>query len=131
MLATTVTVPQPGSYEVWVNFWCSISTNADWRIVAGLSTNQMQLYRRIGSQSVQPQRTETRPGAAKGSDGTNYVYEAYLGCVLISNDRRLRVYVDDNGIKTGTSGRLAGDTVRTWYEGVSYARVKKREQLTF
>jgi hypothetical protein len=33
------------------------------------------------------------------------------------------VFVDDEAIKTGTTGPLSGDIVRTWYDGVSYALI--------
>ncbi len=52
-----------------------------------------------------------------------YLYQAYLGRVVSSNNPALNVFVDDNAIVTGTTGPLAGDSVRTWYDGISYAQV--------
>jgi len=53
-LETTVPVPGPGTYDVWVDFWGSPLPGADWRIMAGIATNQMQVYRQMACKTVQP-----------------------------------------------------------------------------
>jgi hypothetical protein len=118
-LATSFAVPDAGTYDVWVNFWCSVATNADWRIMAGFSTNQMQLYRRMDCQTVRRESKGSHSQTASG-DGANFLYQAYLGRIAVSSNRRIRVLVDDNPIKTGTTGPLVSDAARTWYEGVSF-----------
>jgi hypothetical protein len=123
-LRTTVRVSHSGTYHLWVTFWCSTATNADWRIVAGLATNQMQVYRRAGCQSVQP--TSRDSGRILQTDGTNFLYQAYLGRATPSSKGTLEIFVDDQATKTGTTQPLVGDTVRTWYEGIAYSRLSAR-----
>jgi hypothetical protein len=40
------------------------------------------------------------------------------------------VFVDDHAIVTGTTGTLSGNTGRTWYDGLSYARVEAAAPLS-
>jgi len=116
-LRTTITLPQPGTYDVWVNFWGNPA--ADWRIRAGLATNQMRILRQVAGQQVQPGDYSTALVGTNSS--TNFLYQAFVGRVTGS---ALNVFVDDEPIQTGTASTSLGDTVRTWFEGVSYARVE-------
>jgi hypothetical protein len=119
MLRTTVAVAAPGSYDVWVNFWGSPFPGADWRISAGLSTNQMQTYRQMACQTVQ--LTDYSSPPVLTNSATNFLYQAYLGRVLASSSNTISVFADDNAIAVATTGTLAGNTNRTWYDGLSYA----------
>lgn len=121
MIQTTVQVPTPATYDVWVNFWGDEAKNSDWRIVAGLSTNQLQIFRQMACKTVRPGDHASTLVLANGS--TNFLYQAYLGRIAVANDNIIRVLVDNSAIPTGTTGPLAGSTVRTWYDGISYARV--------
>ena len=55
------------------------------------------------------------------NSNTNFLYQAYVGRVTGS---AIEVFVDDEPIVTGTANTQAGNTVRSWYEGVSYASVE-------
>ena len=115
MLKTSVALPSPGTYDVWVNFWGN--PNADWRVVAGLSTNNLQLFRQMACKEVEPGEHNT---TLVLSNSSAFLYQAYVGRIT---DGSADVFIDDNDIQTGTTGTTAGDTVRTWYDGVSYAAV--------
>ena len=120
-LLTTVTVPTSGTYDLWVNFWGAAATNADWRITAGLATNQMQILRQSASRTVQP-GDHISPIILTNS-GTNFLYQAYVGQAVASSTNTLSVFVDDNAIKAGTTSPLIGDIARTWYDGISFAKL--------
>jgi hypothetical protein len=120
-LKTWVTVPQSGTYDVWVNFWANPSTGNDWRIKASLSANNMQLFRQMACKQVEAGDHSTALVLSGG--GNTFLYQAYLGRVQISANDTLDVFVDDEAIQTGTTGNLVGNTCRTWYDGISYASV--------
>lgn len=122
-LMTQVTVPGSGTYDLWVNFWGMATTNnADWRIQAGLTVGSRQTYRSEKCQQVQPWTQDTTLVLTNTSPTTNYLYQAYVGRVVVSNNYTINVLVDDNAIRTGGT-TLLGNTNRTWYDGISYAKV--------
>ena len=121
-LKTTVAVPATGTYDVWVNFWGNPLPGADWRIMAGIATNQMQVYRQMACKIVQP--GDHASALVLTNASTNFLYQAYVGRITASSSNTVSVFVDDNATVTGTSGTLGGNTNRTWYDGVSYAAVK-------
>jgi len=47
-----------------------------------------------------------------------------VGRVVVGPVDEVDVYVDDDAIQTGTTGTLIDNTARTWYDGLSYARVE-------
>jgi hypothetical protein len=53
----------------------------------------------------------------------NFLYQAYVGRITASVSNTLSVFVDDNATIVGTTSTLAGNTNRTWYDGVSFAKV--------
>jgi len=120
-LETTVPVPGPGTYDLWVNFWGSPFTGADWRIMAGTAANQMQIFREQGSEVVQA--ADFGSGIIVSNAATNFLYQAYVGRVTASSSNTVSVFVDDNAIEVGTTGTLLGDTDRTWYDGISFDKV--------
>lgn len=120
-LETRVTVPGPGTYDVWVNFWGNTLPGSDWRIMAGTATNQMQVYRQMACKTVQP--GDHHSTLVLTNSSANFLYQAYAGRVTASSSNTLSVFVDDNATVTGTTATVAGNTVRTWYDGVSYAKV--------
>ena len=120
-LKTRVTVPQAGTYDVWVNFWGNPTTGADWRIKAGLSPNGMQLFRQMACKQVELGDHNT--ALILTGSGNTFLYQAYLGRVQASANDTLKVFVDDGAIQTGTAGTVVGNTCRTWYDGISYASV--------
>jgi hypothetical protein len=123
-LMTRITVPSPGTYDVWVNFWGMTSTNkADWRIQAGLTLASMQTYRSEKCEQVQPWTEDTALVLTNTSPTTNYLYQAYVGRSVASSSNTITVLIDDNAMQTGTT-TLLGNTNRTWYDGISYAKVE-------
>ncbi|MDH7605153.1 MAG: T9SS type A sorting domain-containing protein [Melioribacter sp.] len=118
VIKTKITVPENGTYDIWVNFWANPS--ADWRIKSGLSLDNMQTYRHIACQSVDENDYEV-PLTANQSN--YFLYQAYVGRIVINDDLSFYIYIDDNAIRTGTTNTLTGDLTRTWYDGISYAKV--------
>jgi hypothetical protein len=121
-LKTTVTVPVPGTYDLWVNFWGNPLPGADWRIMADLTTNQMQIYRQMACKTVRPGDHDSTLVLTNAA--TNFLYQAYVGRASASSSNTVSVFVDDNAIAVATTGTLAGNTNRTLYDGISYARVE-------
>jgi len=121
-LKTRVVLPETGTYDIWVNFWANPSAGNDWRIKAGLSASTMQLFRQMACKQVED-GDHTTALVLTGS-GNTFLYQAYLGRVQTLAGDTLNVFVDDEAIQTGTTGTLAGNTCRTWYDGVSYANVE-------
>src|SRR5262249_17095405 len=104
-LKTTVTVPTTGSYDVWVNFWGNPVAGADWRVSAGMNTNQMQTFRQMACKSVQA-ADYTSPLVLTNS-ATNFLYQAYVGRVAASISNTISVFVDDNPVAVASTGTLA------------------------
>ena len=121
-IKTRVAVSSAGTYDVWVNFWGVPTITADWRIKAGLSTNTMQLFRSMACKEVD----SIDYGLSPLRVGTNntFLYQAYLGRVQVLEGNTFEVFVDDSAIQVGTTAPLKGDVNRTWYDGVSYAKVE-------
>jgi hypothetical protein len=122
-LKTTISVPDAGIYDVWVNFWGNPVGGADWRIMGGLATNQMQIFRQMACKTVQP--GDHISTLVLTNSSTNFLYQAYVGRVAASSSNTISVFVDDNAITVGTTSTLAGSTNRTWYDGVSYVKVER------
>ncbi len=121
-IMTEVSARDSGTYDVWVNFWGNPA--ADWRIYAGLAPGTMQTYRSEKCEQVQPATEDTTLVLSNSGPAVNYLYQAYVGRMVLSNDLVIKVLIDDNSIATGGKGiSRVGDTARTWYDGISYARV--------
>jgi hypothetical protein len=122
-LKTTLTPPQSGTYDVWVNYWGNPA--ADWRIKAGLATNAMQIFRQPSGQQVEPGVHTS--ALVLTNNSTNFLYQAYVGRV---SGGAIQVFVDDEPIQTGTASTAVGDTARAWYDGLSYAKVEAAAPLS-
>ncbi|MGD0339140.1 MAG: choice-of-anchor D domain-containing protein [Bacteroidota bacterium] len=120
MLKTQVTIPVTGVYDMWVNFWGNPTKSTDWRIKAGLDTSHMQIFRQMACKEVENGDHESTLDLS-GSDNT-FLYQAYVGRVQVLANNTFDVFVDDDTIRTGTLIPPTG-SVRTWYDGVSYAIV--------
>ncbi len=120
-LETTVLVPGPGTYDMWVNFWGNPLSGSDWRIMAGMTTNQMQVYRQMACKIVQP--GDHNSTLVLTNAATNFLYQAYVGRLTASSSNTVSVFVDDNAIALGSMTTLVASANRTWYDGVSYAAV--------
>ena len=119
VLKTQLTVSMTGTYDVWVNFWAN--PTADWRIKAGLSRDGMQVFRQMACKQVES--GDYNSPIIRTGDGYTFLYQAYLGRIVVPADDAFDVFVDDEAVRTGTSGTLQGDVARTWYDGVSFARI--------
>ena len=119
MLKTRVSAPSAGAYDVWVNFWAN--PTADWRIKAGLTVGGMQLFRQMACKQVEV--GDHNATIVLTGSGNTFLYQAYLGRVQLSTESEFDVYVDDEAIRVGTPSTFTGDVARTWYDGISYARV--------
>lgn len=117
---TLVTVPQSGTYDVWVNFWAN--PTADWRIKAGLSENNIQIFRSMANKQVDDGAHNTT--LVLTGSGTTFLYQAYLGRVQVVASGTFEVFIDDHAIQTGTQSTTVGDIARTWYDGISYANAE-------
>jgi hypothetical protein len=111
-------LPNGGTYDLWANFWGK--AGGDWRIKAGLSTNQMQILRQMACKQVETGDHTTSLVLTNVADNA-YLYQAYVGRVTVTGSTNVAIYVDDAAIATGTTGPLVGDFARTWYDGLSYA----------
>ncbi|MEJ2627488.1 MAG: carbohydrate binding domain-containing protein, partial [bacterium] len=120
VLKTEMTIPEAGSYDVWVNFWAN--PEYDWRIKAGLTEDNMQLFRQMACKQVQA--GEHTASLTITDEGNTFLYQAYLGRIQASSNSSLSVYIDDETIENGTSNTMIGDIARTWYDGISYAMIK-------
>ena len=125
-LRTTVSLPAPGTYDLWANFWGK--PGADWRIKAGLAPGQMQVLRQMACEQVQNGHHTTALILTNAAENA-YLYQGYVGRVTVSSNATVNVFVDDEAIAVGTTTPLAGNTTRTWYDGVSYARVEAADSL--
>ncbi len=119
-LRTSVTLPGAGTYDLWADFWGTPA--ADWRIKAGLATNRMQVLREMACRQVQAGDHRTALVLTNLAENA-YLYQACVGRITVTNSTAVGVFVDDEAIATGTTSLLTGNTTRTWYDGVSYAKV--------
>jgi len=116
-LKTQLTIPKAGTYDIWLNFWAN--PTADWRIKAGLSENNMQIFRSMACKQVDSNAHDT--DLILTGSGNAFLYQAYLGRVLVSANGTFQVFIDDHAIQTGQQSTTIGDIARTWYDGISYA----------
>jgi len=116
-IKTQVTDIEEGTYDVWANFWAN--PDDDWRIEAGLSQDNMQIFRQMACKQVMNKDHNTELVLTGG--GNTFLYQAYLGRVVIEGDDTLSVFVDDKAIKVGPAGAEVGDICRSWYDGISYS----------
>jgi hypothetical protein len=129
-IMTQATAPSSGTYDVWVDFWGTARTNpvssGDWRIMAGLVATNLQTFRAEKCEEVQPATQDSSLVMTNiTASSTNYLFQAYVGRMALSNNLTIKVFVDDNSISTGGNGNTrAGNINRTWYDGISYAKVE-------
>ena len=119
LLKTQVIVPQRGTYDIWINFWAN--PDYDWRIKAGLSLDAMRIFRQMACKQVET-GDHGIPIILTGDNNT-YLYQAYLGRIQDPVDSTFEIFVDDEAIQTGTVNTPQGNVARTWYDGISYARL--------
>jgi hypothetical protein len=117
-LKTQVTVSEPGTYDVWANFWAGLE--GDWCIRTGLSEQGMRLFRHMACRQFEKGEHD---GIPSPREGDLFLYQVYLGRVRISYADVLEVFVDDEPSRSSSQGAFTGNCTRTWYDGISYASV--------
>ncbi len=113
-LETTVTDLSEGTYDVFAYFWSAM--DADWRILAGLSEDNLMVYRRRGSQQADETQFDT---TLLLDEANRSLYRAYLGRIDLAQGESISVFIDDDS--TADSGRI-------WYDGIGFAEVMPRLQ---
>jgi hypothetical protein len=117
VIKTQVAGIEEGTYDIWANFWAN--PDDDWRIEAGLDPDSMRIFRQMACKQV-VNGDHNIELVLTGEDNT-FLYQAYLGRVLIEDNDTLNVFIDDEAIMVGTAGLEVGDICRTWYDGISYS----------
>ncbi len=117
VIKTRITDIEEGTYDIWANFWAN--PDYDWRIEAGLDSNNMQIFRQMACKQVMSEDHNTE--LVLTGEGNTFLYQAYLGRVAIETNDTLNVFIDDEAIMVGTAGLEVGDICRTWYDGISYS----------
>jgi hypothetical protein len=108
-----------GTYDVFAYFWSD--NDEDWRLLAGLETNNLIDFRRYGSQHAEADQFESIGTVAANSNDL-LLYRAYLGRTDVSGGADIDVFIDD-------WQSFTGGAIRTWYDGVGYALVTEPEPL--
>ncbi|OHB59343.1 MAG: hypothetical protein A2173_11370 [Planctomycetes bacterium RBG_13_44_8b] len=86
----------------------------------------MQIFRQMACKQVE--EWDYDKALVRTGSGNTFLYQAYIGRVQASANDTFEVFVDDEAIKIGTQNTPMGDTARTWYDGISYARVCEKEE---
>jgi hypothetical protein len=102
-----------GAYDIFAYFWSD--DDEDWRILAGLESNNLIDFRRYGSQHAEADQFEAI-GTVSANSNDLLLYRAYLGRTNVLGGTDIEVFIDD----WSTS---VGGAIRTWYDGVGYALV--------
>ncbi|MBN1694120.1 T9SS type A sorting domain-containing protein [candidate division WOR-3 bacterium] len=117
IIKTQITDIEEGTYDVWANFWANPA--GDWRIKAGLNPDNMQIFRQMACKQVMSEDHDSE--LVLTGEGNTFLYQAYIGRVVIEADDTLNVFIDDEAIMVGTAGVEVGNICRTWYDGISYS----------
>jgi hypothetical protein len=125
LLKTQMIAGQTGYYDIWVNFWAN--PDEDWRIKAGLNSQNLQFFRQMACQQVDSNAHTTTLELSGG--GNTFLYQAYLGRVEQEIGDTLEVFIDDEPIQTGTVNTVIGSWCRTWYDGISYICTPSQSEI--
>jgi hypothetical protein len=109
LIKTTAADLQPGVYDVFAFFWANPS--ADWQISAGLSQDDLMLFRIRSSQQALPEHFLTPIDVSSASAA---LYRAYLGRKVVGDGGEIEVFVDDSA---------GGASQQAWFDGIGYAAV--------
>jgi hypothetical protein len=108
-LKTTVTDLADGTYDVFVFFWADI--NQDWQIRAGLSENDLMLFRMQASQQTEADQFDSEVAVDLGDKS---LYRAYVGRIGMANQQPLEIFINDADGNGNQS---------VWYDGVGISKV--------
>jgi hypothetical protein len=111
-LKTTLVDLDEGTYDLFAYFWANPSE--DWRVQAGLSADNMLLFREQSSQQAEQSQFDSLVTTTGG--GNTALYRAYVGRASVAAGESIDVFIDD--LSTTTDGKT-----RTWFDGVGYAQV--------
>lgn len=126
-IKTEVNLTNDGTYDIWINFWGYADYNMNWRIKAGLSPENMKLFRSMACKQVEADEYEDSPVLSENDN--IFLYQAYLG--RINGKTNFDVFIDDSAYQVGVSNPiLLGDVNRTWYDGISFAKVDSLSTTT-
>ncbi|MBN1307422.1 MAG: hypothetical protein JXA18_05870 [Chitinispirillaceae bacterium] len=122
LIKLIVTMKEMGTYDFWANFWGKPDTLSNWLIGTGL-TPTVQMYRQMACRTVDTNDYDSPPMVNIGD--TLFLYQAYAGryTVAYSEGIEICVFIDDHVMMDGEWFGSGGDTYRTWFDGISYARV--------
>jgi hypothetical protein len=112
-LKTTIAEVADGLYDVFAFFWSD--DDEDWRIMAGLESNNLIDFRRYGSQHAEADQFLSIESVAADNNDLQ-LFRAYLGRTEVADGSVIDVFIDD-------WQSLSGGAIRTWYDGVGYALV--------
>jgi hypothetical protein len=112
VIMTTAADLEAGVYDVFAYFWANPS--ADWQINAGLSPDDLMLYRIRSSQQA---LSDHFLAPTTVSSANAALYRAYLGRTTVSDGGDIQVFIDDG---------LGGSGQQAWFDGIGYAAVDPR-----
>jgi hypothetical protein len=119
VLQTTLSGLGDGTYDVFAYFWANPSQ--DWRIQAGLSADNLMLYRDNGAQIAEESQFDPLdPAVMLSAANGSTLYRAYVGRADVVAGSSIDVFIDDFSFRG--SETTAGAN-RTWYDGLGYALV--------
>ncbi|MCA9236788.1 MAG: BNR-4 repeat-containing protein [Planctomycetales bacterium] len=113
MLKTTLANLDDGLYDVFAYFWSD--NDEDWRLLAGLESDNLVDFRRYGSQHAEADQFDAIELVTDNSNDL-LLYRAYLGRTEVIGGDDIDVFIDDWQTTNGSASR-------TWYDGVGYALV--------
>jgi hypothetical protein len=119
-LKTTLSGLDEGTYDLFAYFWANPSE--DWRVQAGLSADNMLLFREQSSQQAEQSQFDSPVTLAGG--GGSALYRAYVGRASVTDGASIDLFIDD--LSTTTDGKT-----RTWFDGVGYAPVMDLSRADF
>ncbi len=121
LIKMVIEFKKPGIYDFWANFWGKPDTASNWLIGAGLNPT-VQLFRQMACRTVDPNDYDNPPIVNIGD--SLFLYQAYAGRDTVDSGDVVSVFVDDHVLSVQEYFGEKGDAYRTWFDGVSYARVE-------
>jgi hypothetical protein len=118
MLKTTIdgATLEDGLYDIFAYFWSD--DDEDWRLMAGLESNNLIDFRKYGSQHAEADQFENIETVSANSNDV-LLYRVYLGRTEVTDGTDINVFIDD-------WQSLSGGAIRTWFDGVGYSLVSPK-----
>lgn len=112
MLKTTIEGLDEGTYDVFAYFWSD--NDEDWRLLAGLESDNLIDFRRFGSQHAAEEQFAAIDTVSANSNDL-LLYRAYLGRTEVAAGSSIEAFLDD--------WSTSDNNLRTWYDGLGYSLV--------